>query len=256
MSAKSWVFTINNYSERDIEWLKSLDVSALTVGKEVGESGTPHLQGFVTWKRTYRLSALKKLHAEAHWEIARASDAANYCRKGEVVIDICNKQGKRTDIEATYEAAKAGHTLEQFLENKPNLQCIRIFEIAKKNYQVDRRFKPEVTWIWGKTGAGKTRSVVEKEPDLWISGKNLRWWDGYENQEAVLFDDFRGDFCTFHELLRILDRYPYNVEVKGGHRKFNSKRIYITSCYPPTAIYNTREDIAQLLRRIDQTIEL
>jgi len=90
--------------------------------------------------------------------------------------------------------------------------------------------------------------------DVW---KNLQWWDGYDNQDAVLFDDFRGDFCTFHYLLRVLDRYPMRVEVKGSSREFNSKRIYITSCYPPTEIYNkSDEDVKQLIRRIDEIIFL
>jgi len=72
-----------------------------------------------------------------------------------------------------------------------------------------------------------------------------------------LFDDFRGDFCTFHYLLRVLDRYPMRVEVKGSSREFNSKRIYITSCYPPTEIYNkSDEDVKQLIRRIDEIIFL
>lgn len=256
-STKSWLFTINNYTERDIKWLESLEVNAMTVGKEVGENGTPHLQGFVTWKRTYRLGALKKLHEKAHWEPAKACDAANYCRKGEVIIDIKkSNQGYRNDIDTAYEKAREGIPMSEYLEHKPNHQCIKIFEIAKKTFQKDRTFKPELTWIWGPSGVGKTRMVFEKEPDLWISGKNLRWWEDYENQEAVLFDDFRGDFCTFHELLRILDRYPYTVEVKGGSRKLNSKRMYITSCYPPERIYETREDIYQLQRRIDNVIKL
>lgn len=145
--------------------------------------------------------------------------------------------------------AKNGTTLTKFLDTEPNFQQIRIFELARVAYTPKRYFKPEVIWVWGPTGSGKTRQVVENETDLWISGKNLKWWQGYENQEATLFDDFRADFCTFHELLRILDRYPYTVEVKGGHRELNSKRMYITSCYPPGEVYRTREDIEQLMRR-------
>lgn len=258
MTHKSWVFTINNYTEEDIEWLKSLEVSALTVGKEIGDNETPHLQGFITWKRAYKLTGLKKLHKKAHWEPAKAIDAANYCRKGEVIIDIKNtRQGHRGDLEGAYKAAEQGVPLKEYLKCYPGHQAIKVFEIAKKNWQPERDFKPEVTWLWGRTGTGKTRKVWEKERgNLWISGKSLKWWDGYDNQEAVLFDDFRKDFCTFHELLRILDRYPYEVEIKGGTRTFNSKRIYITSCYHPERVYDTREDIGQLLRRIDKIEEV
>ena len=47
-----------------------------------------------------------------------------------------------------------------------------------------------------------------------MSSRNLQWFDGYMGQKVVCFDDFRKDFCTFHELLRLLDRYPMDVPVK------------------------------------------
>jgi hypothetical protein len=49
-SAARWVFTINNYCQEDEE--KMLDlfqnsaVLSMCIGKEVGEQGTPHLQGY------------------------------------------------------------------------------------------------------------------------------------------------------------------------------------------------------------------
>ena len=70
--ARKWVFTLNNYTEADIERIKGvLKADACyyaVVGKEVGESGTPHLQGFVHFKARIRLTApCKKLHDKAHW---------------------------------------------------------------------------------------------------------------------------------------------------------------------------------------------
>ena len=188
-----------------------------------------------------------------------AKEASDYCKKEDKYTEYgsISNPGKRNDIQATYEAAKNNYTLEKYLtEQTPSHQNIRIFQIAKSTFQPKRDFKPKVYWIYGRTGTGKTRYVVEKEKDLWISGKSLRWWDGYENQKATLFDDFRKDFCTYHELLRILDRYPYRVEYKGGSVELNSKRMYITSCYHPKDIYDTREDIEQLLRRIRRIIEM
>ena len=255
---KSWCYTLNNYTEQDIEQFKAFTCNKHRCAKEVGENDTQHLQGTITFKRSYTLKALKKLNEKTHWEPAKTKDAENYCTKGEIIIDISNNdQGKRTDIDKSYEYATQNKTLKEFLTEKPNYQAIKVFEIAKSELQQERNFKPTVLWIYGPTGTGKTKGVVENEPDLWISGKNLKWWQGYENQEATLFDDFRGDFCTYHELLRILDRYPYTVEVKGGSRKLNSKRMYVTSCKPPWEIYtNMNENIDQLLRRIDKVVHL
>lgn len=81
--------------------------------------------------------------------------------------------------------------------------------------------KPLVLWFYGPTGTGKTRRAVEIGEEFggyWMSGQNLQWFDGYQTLETpvAIIDDFRKDFCTFHYLLRLFDRYPLNVPVKGG----------------------------------------
>jgi hypothetical protein len=73
------------------------------------------------------------------------------------------------------------------------------------------------------------------------------WWDGYKQQPVVIIDDFYG-WLKYDELLKISDRYPYRVPVKGSFETFNSKCIFITSNvaidqwyhfnnYDPTALY-------------------
>lgn len=255
-TCRTWVYTLNNYSEADVEQFIALECARHICSKEVGEEGTKHLQGWISFKNSTRLTALKKLNSRVHWEEAKSIEAGwNYCTKGEVIICNKGKQGTRTDLESVADLLQKGGTITDVKREYPTTYMKFHNGIEKLATQPKRNFKPEVIWIYGKTGTGKTRMVVEKETDLWISGKNLRWWQGYENQEAVLFDDFRKDFCTFHELLRILDRYPYTVEVKGGSRELNAKRMYITSCFAPQDVYETREDIQQLLRRIDQVLQ-
>lgn len=255
---RNFVFTINNWNDSDIDNLKKLKHSYLIYGREIGANGTAHLQGYCELLNQTRFNTIKEIIPNAHIENRKgtAKQASDYCKKDNDFTETgeISKQGKRPDIEATYDLVEKKASLIEFKNSRPNLQCIKIFEWAKNISQEDRNFKPEVVWLWGSTGTGKTRYVREKETDLWVSGRSLKWWDGYDNQDAVLIDDFRKDFCTFHELLRILDRYPYNVEVKGGHKKLNSKRIYITSCYPPHKVYDTREDVQQLLRRIDNIV--
>lgn len=257
--AKKWVFTLNNYESKDIEFFKNLSYNYIKFGEEIGESGTPHLQGFVIFKNQTRLSALKKLHSKVHWEIQVGPDEAcsNYCSKGSNIFEQDNRsQGKRNDILSAANLVKEKGIM-GVVNEMPEMYVKYHSGLEKLFHRIstDRTIKPIVTWIYGKTGTGKTRHVFDKHQDIWISNKNLQWWDGYENQEVVLIDDFRRDFCTFHELLRILDRYPYNVAVKGGFRKLNSKYIYITSPFHPKETYETREDIQQLLRRIDEIIE-
>lgn len=54
------------------------------------------------------------------------------------------------------------------------------------------------------------------------------WWDGYCQQPVVIIDDFYG-WLKYDELLKIADRYPYRVPVKGSYEEFNSSTIFITS---------------------------
>lgn len=255
---KSWAFTLNNYTEEEEKQLKDLECNYIVYGHEVGQEGTPHLQGHIVFKTAKRLSGLKKINERIHWsETIDEEASANYCMKDKNYFTKDNrKQGKRSDLTEAIETLRA-KGMQQVKTDHPETY-VRFYRGLEQLSMDDsiRNFKPYVEWIFGSTGTGKTRYVYERETDLWISGRDLRFWNGYQNQEATLFDDFRGDFCTFHELLRILDRYPMTVDVKGGYRNLNSKRMYITSCYPPTDVYKTREDISQLVRRIDKVTEL
>lgn len=86
-----WCFTINNPSEDEISSLRRLQVDGpnapvrfLIFGREIGDSGTPHLQGFIIFNRRLRLTSVRLCVSQrGHFEIARGSDeqARDYCRK-------------------------------------------------------------------------------------------------------------------------------------------------------------------------------
>jgi len=264
--SNSWCFTLNNYTDKEVEYFRQLSCSYMKFGKEVGASGTPHLQGFVIFKNQYRLSALKKLNDRVSWHCSNSKyleQNENYCSKDmNDVFEIDNRtQGKRNDMAALTDLIKVKGK-KGVIEEMPFMYVKFHSGIEKLCFalQEPRSFIPNITWLWGKTGVGKTRYIYDNHDakNIWISGKDLQWWDGYENQEVALIDDFRKDFCKFHELLRIFDRYPYNVAVKGGFRHLNSKFMYITSPYSPSETYTgrTEEDINQLLRRITKVVEL
>lgn len=70
----------------------------------------------------------------------------------------------------------------------------------------------------------------------------------------MILDDYRADFCKFSEFLRILDRYSYQIEYKGGTTQLLARNIYITTPKSPQETWanRTEEDLAQLLRRITE----
>lgn len=102
-----WVFTVNNYDAAAQENLRSLIPSPakyLVFGRETGENGTPHLQGFVILTSNFRLRAVSRLIPRAHLEVARGSSAqaATYCKKEndfEEFGQVPSSQGKRNDFE-------------------------------------------------------------------------------------------------------------------------------------------------------------
>jgi hypothetical protein len=257
---RTWVFTINNYTEEDLIWVKGLEVLKITASSEIGESGTPHIQGAVTFKRQYTLGQLKKLHGTAHWEKAKATQDFNYCKKvdGVVIRDESNaKPGKRTDIEIIREDLEAGADIKQIMKKARTLGGV---QFAEKWFNVmgdplPKGTKILVHWYYGNTGTGKTRKVLE-ECDPYVP-LNFKWWQGYEGQDSILLDDLRPNWCKPEELLRLLDpyRYHYQVEVKGGSRHLVATKIYITTPWHPEDFWKDfKEDPRQLLRRLESLV--
>lgn len=260
--SKTWVFRHSNYTSDDEKFFNDLEKTYMVYGREIGPLGTPHLQGTITFVRGYRISQLKKLSPNTHWETAKAIDSQNYCMKDrDYVLDDRRKQGSRTELSTAIDLAREGG-IKSVAQNKP-VEYVKYragIESLIQLEQPERNFKPHVIWAYGPTGTGKTRTIYDvfgcKTEDVWISPKNLNTWFAYENQPIVVLDEFRNDSCSFHELLKILDRYPYNVKVNYGHRVLNSHFIFITSPYHPKDVYDTEERIDQLIRRIDRIFRL
>jgi hypothetical protein len=63
-----------------------MPASYIIARKEIGESGTPHLQGFVLYNQRMRFASAKAyIMKHAHFELARNVEAA---------IDFCKKDGE------------------------------------------------------------------------------------------------------------------------------------------------------------------
>ncbi|WP_445775551.1 hypothetical protein [Shewanella sp.] len=242
----------------------ALDAKYLIYGVETcPDSGKVHHQGYCEFPTNRKLNRLKKFDTTIHWERRQGNQdqAIDYSKKEgdwhEFGEKITTNQGSRNDIKLAKQLVKDGAGMARIIDECTSYQAIRMAELSLKYNEKKRDWLPDVVWLYGPTGTGKTRRAVEEcGGDYWMSGRNLKWWEGYDAHENIIIDDFRKDFCTFHELLRILDRYPYRLEVKGTSRQLLAKKIFITSCFHPRDVYDTREDIEQLIRRISSIINL
>lgn len=265
IQAKRWCFTLNNYDNQDKITIKNIECVYQIVGREIGKQGTKHLQGYIEFKGGKRLSTLKKINPRIHWEKCKGNQKQNiaYCSKSGKfwTRGKPKEQGKRWDLIKMREHLGSGGNLRTIITGESNLQVIRTAE-KYLEYCEDKRdetTETEVTWVYGPSGSGKTSLIKKATEELDTYEKDdTKWWTGYDKHECVLIDDFSASMFKFKEFLKIIDRWSYRVETKGGHRQLLAKKIFITSINHPSEYYNNipGEPIKQILRRIKHIIAL
>ena len=141
--AKFWCFTLNNYTEENCSSIKSImenydAVDEFIIGKEVGAQGTPHLQGFCSFKKKVRPSGIFGIK-EIHFEKCKAGRQANleYCAKAHNILTTNMKIPKPIKI-PTYEMLYDWQ--------------LEILDIIKEEPD-DRK----IFWYYGEQGIGKSQ---------------------------------------------------------------------------------------------------
>jgi len=254
--ALNWVFTLNNYHDDDCELLDKLvqfGVATYVVyGFETAPvTGTPHLQGMVTFTKRRRLSQILDVCPTAHYEVMRGTpeQASQYCKKGGLVREFgsmpLSAAGRaKRDYAAIVASCKAG-----------DLESLdpQIFFL---HYGVAKRIKSDFAkapanlddvcgvWFMGPPGSGKSfmaRTQCAPE-DLYLKPCN-KWWDSYQGQSHVLLDDFDTNHkCLGHHLKIWADRYAFAAEQKGSTVQIRPKKLIITSNYSVAEIFG--DDLA------------
>jgi len=241
------MFTLNNPAadEDPHSWA---DARYLVWQRERGRNGTEHYQGYVVWKTVKSLAQCKQVSSRAHWETRRGThaQAKAYCMKSDTRVDGPwtvgeePQPGKRTDLDRMKEAADA---------DKPEIDIANeMFGTWAKHYRALERYRgikqgnnrtwhTKCTVYWGAPGVGKSRRAQAEAPGaFWLAKPRAAgsgaWWDGYDRHEVVVIDEFSG-WLTRDLMCRLCDRYPLNVETKGGAVALLAKRIIVTSNKPP-----------------------
>lgn len=110
--------------------------------------------------------------------------------------------------------------------------------------------------FYGQTNTGKSmRAWSEAGSEAYPKDPRTKFWCGYQGQERVIIDEFRGDIAVSN-ILRWLDRYPVNVEIKGAAVALRAKEFWFTSNLPIDRWYPDIDDetLAALKRRFTTII--
>lgn len=254
MSYRRWVFTLNNYTENDILAISSWESTYTIFGREIGDSGTPHLQGFVVFPKTKRLSALKKIHNRCHWEVARGTSlqAFDYCKKDGDYVEFGTfpaSQGRRNDLEAAIAtlksdgiAAVAREHTGVFIKYSRGIRDASLFLLEPYEHSNVRGY-----WIWGPPGTGKSYCARQFSDSFFIKEQN-KWWDGYDGELNIILDDLDTNVLGYH--LKIwCDRYACKGETKGGYIHLRHQRFIVTSNYSIEHLWSEDPIMAEALNR-------
>lgn len=252
--SKRWCFTVNNYTEDDLPVILKWDVKYLIVGSEVGESGTPHLQGFVIFKKNYRLSGVKKIHSTAHWEIAKGTSqqASDYCKKdGDFhEVGVLSQQGKRTDLEMVASLVKEGASMQDIAQEYPVSYIKYHRGINQLKLTLSDGYDHDQVrgiWIWGPPGTGKSHAVRNFDKELYVKAQN-KWFDGYSDQATILLDDL--DTNVLGHYLKIwADKWACTGETKGGTVFLRHKLFVVTSNYSIEQLWPTDLEMQRAIAR-------
>lgn len=146
--ARYWVFTWNNYSDASLEHLRSLTFVYLVFGKEVGENGTPHLQGTICFEKQHRFNAVKQMISnDIHLEMCKdLKSSVVYCKKDGDFEELgeCPKMGKRSDLEDVKLAVKSNPNIKLSELRESYSEVYARYERWLQKYVQDNRPVPEI----------------------------------------------------------------------------------------------------------------
>lgn len=229
-----WCFTLNNYSEEQISSIVPIIEEKCRLGifgKEVGNSGTPHLQGYIEFKtkgRPMNLFGIKQIH----WEKTKGSKADN--------MAYCSKEDRRP---YTW-GCKVKKPVKVISEDQLYDWQKVLVDIVKT--EPDDR---TVHWYWSWKGEiGKTcfcKYLTVKYGAICLHGKGGDVRNGVIDYmknndgcapELIVYPVPRchdADYVSYEAIENIKDMYFYSGKYEGGMVCDNSPHLIVFANAPP-----------------------
>lgn len=223
-------------------------------------TGNTHVQMYIEFNTVVRNTYVQQLFA-----IPRSVYAAPRAGTRDGCIQYCHKedtrqagpftigdqeqtapqQGNRTDVQDIHSMIASGARSSEIYTAFPNAYMRMVNGVRHAMAVVRQRDAPRerdirVIVLYGQTGTGKTFGIVNQPNcDLYTIDSSMLqantgnvWWDGYEGEKHVLFDEYN-DWFNIAGLLKYLDRYAMRIQSKGSSTVAYYNTLYITSNKAP-----------------------
>lgn len=291
---RKYQLTINNPAlhgfthdviKQNLEQFKGCDYWCLC--DEIGEQGTPHTHVYAAFENAVLFSTMQRRFYGAHIEAAKGTHRENrdYIRKegkwrdtdkaetnlletfeesGELPAESDKRVKQSEAILAMVEdGASDGEILRAYPSSMNHLKNI---EQARQTF-LEEKFREEwrtlhVEYVWGTTGAGKTRSVMDKHGyrNVFRVTNYAHPFDGYKGEPVMLFDEFRSSL-PLADMLKYLEGYPLMLPCRYADKAACYTEVYIISNIPleqqyPNVQAEEPASYAAFLRRIHEKYEM
>ena len=296
-ASRKWQITINNPLEKGASREKVKKIISAHSGvvyfamvEEVGKEGTHHIHIFLVTKSPSQFSMWRKAFDEkAHIENARGSikDNVAYLKKegkwkdtekAETTVqgsfeEVGERpeekgQGFRSDIALMIELVEQGMSNAELMRTIPEIYVRNINTVEKiRTTILKEQFSPvfrkmEVTYIFGTTGTGKTRGVMEKHGynNVYRVVNPRNPFDMYEQQDVIVFEEFLSTQNPIQQMLLYTDGYCCALPSRYYDKIAVYTKVYLLSNLSLRYQYEdiqgeNYETYRALLRRINAVFE-
>lgn len=208
------------------------------------ETGYRHWQLLIVFKKKQSLQAAQRIFGgDWHGELTRSEAADEYVWKEDTRIEGTQfeygtkplRRNEAKDWERIWTQAKEGQIQE--IPADVRVCHYKSLRSIASDFSRSTPIERTVHVFYGETGTGKSRRAwAEAGFDAYPKDPRTKFWDGYQGEENVVIDEFRGGVDIAH-VLRWFDRYPVRVEIKGAGSVLRARRIWITSNLHPSEWY-------------------
>lgn len=125
----------------------------------------------------------------------------------------------------------------------------------------------KLIWFYGEGGSGKDRRVQKichlEQATCYIKRTETgQWWEGYNGEQCVVFEDFRANDMRLHQFFQLTDpfrRPGYTVPIKGGFVPLKADTFFVTTGVHPIDLWKSTRtsdrDWGMLKRRLTKVYE-